>query len=160
MKLRAIIFAAAMLLTAQAQAATCGDVLVTTSSAEFADISIASGAVAADEIGADKWDYATIHFDLTDADNSVTSLQWSYTISDAAGGTVRLYPDCTSVSPTMTCNGQLVINYDPRTPNSKSWAMPFPTKFEWMVPTFTPTGHGAGDTLSVKIRGCWAGTQR
>ena len=149
-----------MLIATHAQAATCGTTqLLTAGGAAFTDIDISSGAVTATELGVDKWDYATIHFDLTDANNSVTNLRWSFTVSDASGGTQRVYDDCSTTSPTMTCNGQLVIDRDPQT-KGKNWAMPFPTQAEWMTLTFTPTGHDAGDELSVKIRGCWAGVNR
>lgn len=150
----AFAIAATMIVCAPAYAANCADVAVLSSGNPFTTISLASGAVSADEMNVDAFDYATIHIDLVDADDLITNLQWSFTVTDEPGGQDRVYDDCTTVSPTMTCNGQLLINRDPQA-RGKNWAMPFPTKYEWVTLTFTPTGHGAGDTLTVKIRGCY-----
>lgn len=145
--MRPLLFALAILSVAPAYAAEC--VAFNTS---FTAEDISGGVVTTDAIGVAAFAQLILRADLTDANNGVTNLQFSFTESGTSGGTFRnVGGDCLGRNP-LVC-APLKINWNPSS-NGKNFALPIPGGMQWIKIAVTPTGHGAGDTLALAMLGC------
>ena len=146
------------LLTAYSSTAVsqeCVDIAVKTAGgAAFTAVDISGGAVTTGEIAVAPHVEVLLRVDLVDASDGVSNLQFTINELPSAGGTSRkLWGDCSGTNP-LTCK-ILKINVDPRNAaEGKNGTIPLPVNFRRMTITATPTGHGAGDTLSLDILGC------
>lgn len=100
------------------------------------------------------WSYLKVSLDLTDANSSVSNLRVTPTSSNADGGTFRKLPLCVDAAPSLTC-GAVYLDWDPQTHGKSWWLKPIDWGYDYGKLTLTPTGHGAGDTVTVTVYGCW-----
>lgn len=152
----ALILAAlpAFLVTHTAHARQCVTLPIFDSSGgAFTTEDISGGAVTSGASGTRSFNMIKLSVDLTDADNGVSKLDFTFQESDSTTGTFRKVPHCSLSGTTWTC-GEKSIEWDPST-HGKNFTISFPWMYEALKFTVTPTGHGASDTVTVTARGCW-----
>lgn len=140
----------------QAQEPRCQNITVRTAAgAAFIDQDISGGAVTTGEIPLSPYAEFTLNVDLTDASDTVTNLRFTIKLLSATGGTERnLWGDCSGFNP-LVCK-ILKFDVDPRNAaEGKNGSIPIPTAYQLAKITVTPTGHGAGDAVSLTGVGCY-----
>lgn len=143
---------------------TCRTVSVTVSSAAFTTVDISGGAVSSDAFPAStslasgatvpRFTYLMIKVTLTDANDSISNVRLTTTAAETSTGTFGATPLCIDVAPGLTC-GSRYVDWDPQTHGKTFWIKPWDWGYLYGKLTLTPTGHGAGDTATVVIKGCW-----
>lgn len=146
--MRYILFIAIMLLPSLAVAQRC--TTFETDPLSAADIS--GGAVTSTVFPIASVRQLDLGIDVTDANNGITKIELSFTVAHASDGTYRKVPDCTLGATSYSCV-PLKIDWDPKT-DGKNYEATLPVAYAWMKITATPTGHGAGDDITVAVRGC------
>ena len=93
-----------------------------------------------------------INFSLTDANDSVTASATTIEHSSNSSFGIAFVLGGCSGSPSATC-GVRTLNWDPST-HGKIYTIPWPVAHQAMRIKYTPTGAGAGDTLTSSIVIC------
>lgn len=137
---------------ARAVTGTCEPVAIkTTGGAAFTNVDISGGAVTTGILPVSWAANLLLRPSVTDADNTVTNVRFTLREyeSNAAAAQARTVIDCDKAAGVWTCN-RLAIDWNPTTAgNGKHWTVPIPLAYKYVDVTATPTGHGAGDTLSL-----------
>ncbi len=92
---------------------------------------------------------------LTDANDGVSNLRFTFGEAETTGATVSTVPVCDEVGGVFTCL-QAKLDWNPQTSgNGKRFTLyPLAWQYPFGTVTVTPTGHGAGDTITVDMYGC------
>ena len=150
--------AVALLLALSAPAAAvaaCQPIPITTDgSAAFSAVSIASGAVTTAGFPINPYTQIVIRATVTDASDGVTNIRYKITESATYAGTYGPYCEATVSGGVYTCEWrQLDWNHtDAQEGKEARIELPATGRF-WKI-TATPTGHGAGDTITITAEGC------
>ena len=119
----------------------------------FTDIDISGGAVTSGAHNFDRLRQLEIGADVTDAGGGITNVRFTFASALTAVGTYRKIPYCKAASPVLTC-GPFAVDWNPAV-DGKNFIVTFPIVYKHTKITATPTGHGAGDKLSLVMRGCY-----
>ena len=138
------------------QARSCGDVpIVQSDGTAFTGVDISGGAVTTGEFDTNGVSQIKWKATITDADNLVTNVRLTFTESDDLAGTHSVIGQCVTGATTgeLDCDS-LKINWDP-TSGGKIYSLSIPWNAKHTKITVTPTGHGAGDEVTLTAQGCW-----
>jgi hypothetical protein len=153
--LAATVIAVSAICQSVASAQECSRVAIfkTDGVTAFTTVDISGGAVSTAAFDVSGFKYVVVEADIVDADNGVSNMRLTMTESQTSGGTFRTVPDCEKSATALACES-LKIDWDPSA-DGKSYVLAIPVRYQWLKMTQTPTGHGASDTLTLGLRGCY-----
>jgi len=159
MKFRIVVLLGMLGISGHAVAAPSSCWIVGTST-----LDISSGAATSDELntirgkvastaGNGPATYLKVQTVLTDANDGITNLRYTFTAAEATGGTFANTPLCADAAPQLVC-GQVKLDWDPSTHGKTFWLKPIDWGWPYGKITVTPTGNGSGDSAALTIYGC------
>ena len=165
MRLFAFLFVALLSLSAQAVEQTALPARCWKIADVFSVTDISAGAVTSSEFDAREGltgagggmtllpAYLKLLMQLTDANNGVTKLAVSLVASETTGGTFGDVDLCSQSGVVLTC-GDVSLERNPVTYGKTYWVKPLDWGYPFGKVVVTPTGHGAGDTITGTLYGC------